>query len=246
MEWIKVKEQYIEVLEKEIEETQPTIKAYEYLVEQGYDYEEAIDTLMVYYHMMTMELIDKKKEYNESEWEAILKPIYQNREGKKLNRAKLDSTLRRIEKEIGKIEQGKEEDYLDGLMYYESQILTFARYYGLHATDIVYVLKAWIIKLYGDYTNQSYNLLSCMSAEFNEMATILEKDGNPYFNAALAENMAKEDSDFNLENEEIKAMFYSSGIQCLQRILMSINFWNKQLGYDGYLKYLENVFLKKE
>ncbi|MDO4468044.1 MAG: hypothetical protein Q4C49_13765 [Bacillota bacterium] len=246
MEWTKLKEQYVEVLKKELEETEPTIKAYQYLIDQGYDSEQAIDTLAVYYHMMTMNLLEKKKEYEESEWDTILKPIYQKRDGKKINKGQMSSLLRRIEKEIGKIEQGNEEEYLDGLMFYESQALNFSQYYGLHTNELAYVLKAWTIKLYADYKNENYDLLKCMDAELNEMAYLLEKDGNPYSNGALAETMMKEDSELDLNDPEVKKMFFSSAIQCLQRIIMSIDFWNKQLGYDGYIKYLKNVFLKEE
>lgn len=241
MEWNNLKQDYIELLDRQLLEVEATKKAYDYLLENEYSQQEAKEALCVYLHMMTMEILQSKQDFDMQMWEGILQRVYIERKGDSLNLGKQGSVLRRIIKEIGTIPQGEEEDYLDGLMMYENQILSFSEYHGLHSNDISRLVKAWIVKMYGAYKGIVYNQLPCTKADVDEMANLLVMDGDPYMNEALAQSVLENDPDFDLNDQEVKDTFYQSGIQCLLRILDSIDFWNRELGNNGYLKYLNSL-----
>lgn len=243
MEWKVLKEQYREILNNQITTTpvKETIEVYNQLLKNGYDEDQAIDKMTIYMHEHVIETM-KNDENDESQWikkiESLTKDHIDDLEY--VDKRKLNKMLKMIKKEFGTIKYGEESYYEEGLFAFENNLYLQSQTYGLNSRQIKAIVMAWIIKLYGLYHDKDYDLSYTIDEDLIEMTKPLIYNCNPYINEELKAQFIKDNPDNDFYDPETKRRNYEMNFRLLQRILDSIEFWNKEYGSNGYLNYLSH------
>lgn len=157
-----------------------------------------------------------------------------------IDKRKLNKMLRNIKKEFGTIKHGEESYYEEGLFAFENNLYIQSQMYGLNSRQIKDIVMVWIVKLYGLYHDTDYDLSYTIDEDLIEMTKPLVYNCNPYINEELKKEFMQEHLDDDINTPEMKRRNYEMNCRLLQRILDSIEFWNKEYGSNGYLDYLSH------
>lgn len=243
MEWKVLKEQYREVLHSQMttDPVKETIEVYQQLLKNGYDEDQAIDKMTVYLHEHIIETMRNNK-HDESLWAQKIIPLKQDsiNDLEHIDKRKLNKMLRNIKKEFGTIKHGEESYYEEGLFAFENNLYIQSQMYGLNSRQIKDIVMVWIVKLYGLYHDTDYDLSYTIDEDLIEMTKPLVYNCNPYINEELKKEFMQEHLDDDINTPEMKRRNYEMNCRLLQRILDSIEFWNKEYGSNGYLDYLSH------
>lgn len=243
MEWKVLKEQYREVLHSQMttDPVKETIEVYQQLLKNGYDEDQAIDKMTVYLHEHIIETMRNNK-HDESLWAQKIIPLKQDsiNDLEYIDKRKLNKMLRNIKKEFGTIKHGEESYYEEGLFAFENNLYIQSQMYGLNSRQIKDIVMVWIVKLYGLYHDTDYDLSYTIDEDLIEMTKPLVYNCNPYINEELKKEFIQDHPDEDIDTPEMKRRNYEMNFRLLQRILESIEFWNKEYGSNGYLDYLSH------
>lgn len=243
MEWKVLKEQYREVLHNQIttDPVKETIEVYERLLENGYDEDQAIDKMTAHMHDYTMETKIIGKD-DKRLWIDKIMPLKEDviNDLEYVDRRKLNQMLRRIKKEFGTIERGMEYLYEDDLYEFEHYLYLQSQIYHLSSRQVKDMAMTWIIKLYGLYHDTDYDLSYTIDDDLIEMTKPLINICNPYINEGRKKQYIQNHPNEDLNTLETKRSIYEMNFKLLNRILESIEFWNKEYGSNGYLDYLSH------
>lgn len=243
MKWSIYKEQYQKILHDQItaNPVKETIEVYEQLLKNGYDEDQAIDKMTPYMHDYAMETMITGKN-NEALWTDKILPLKEDviNDLEYVDRRKLNQMLRKIKKEFGTIERGAEYLYEDDLYEIEHNLYIQSQMYYLNSRQIKDIVMVWIVKLYGLYHDTDYDLSYTINDDLIEMTKPLVYICNPYINEEIKKQFIQNHPDEDLNTLETKKNIYEMNFRLLNRILDSIEFWNKEYGSNGYLNYLNH------
>ncbi len=151
---------------------------------------------------------------------------------KKLINYDMKRILTRVEKEFGKIERGKEDDYNPQLDYIEHAIYDLQLVIPISDYELQEIIPAVIYDLKGYIDNKIYDYSDILDKKQVKFAKELQELFNPFINEEIKIN--------ELAKNDLKGLF-TLPIICLNRIYDSIDFWRNTYGKDGYFRMLEEM-----
>ena len=151
-----------------------------------------------------------------------------------------EKIARKMEKQFGKISKGDEESHAMVLFPMEGNLLKINRKYP--ASNSRRLREAIFITLH-----QIDSYLTGEKADtgsFENEDNIRLKDALMYvfdpFSNEEVKAILTEKSELDLENREQLESYYREPVQCILRILDSVDHWEKRSGSNGYFQFMEN------
>lgn len=155
-------------------------------------------------------------------------------EVKELTNYDLKRVITYVGKEYGKIERGTEEDYNPQLDYIEQKIYEVYREINITDYELQTAIAITIYDLKSYVDNKTYDYTDIVDEKVINYAKELQTLFNPFINNEI--KITKE------AKEDLKSLF-TLPIICLARIYISIDFWHKYYGKNGYFKMLEEMVI---
>jgi len=151
-----------------------------------------------------------------------------------------EKIARKMEKQFGKISKGDEESHAMVLFPMEGNLLKINRKYP--ASNSRRLREAVFITLH-----QIDSYLTGEKADtgsFENEDNIRLKDALMYvfdpFSNEEVKAILTEKSELDLEDREQLESYYREPVQCILRILDSVDHWEKRSGSNGYFQFIEN------
>ena len=151
-----------------------------------------------------------------------------------------EKIARKMEKQFGKISKGDEESHAMVLFPMEGNLLKINRKYP--ASNSRRLREAIFITLH-----QIDSYLTGEKADtgsFENEDNIRLKDALMYvfdpFSNEEVKAILTEKSELDLEDREQLESYYREPVQCILRILDSVDHWEKRCGSNGYFQFVEN------
>jgi len=151
-----------------------------------------------------------------------------------------EKIARKMEKQFGKISKGDEESHAMVLFPMEGNLLKINRKYP--ASNSRRLREAIFITLH-----QIDSYLTGEKADtgsFENEDNIRLKDALMYvfdpFSNEEVKAILTEKSELDLEDREQLEPYYREPVQCILRILDSVDHWEKRSGSNGYFQFMEN------
>lgn len=151
-----------------------------------------------------------------------------------------EKIARKMEKQFGKISKGDEESHVMVLFPMEGNLLKINRKYP--ASNSRRLREAIFITLH-----QIDSYLTGEKADtgsFENEDNIRLKDALMYvfdpFSNEEVKAILTEKSELDLEDREQLESYYRESVQCILRILDSVDHWEKRSGSNGYFQFMEN------
>lgn len=151
-----------------------------------------------------------------------------------------EKIARKMEKQFGKISKGDEESHAMVLFPMEGNLLKINRKYP--ASNSRRLREAIFITLH-----QIDSYLTGEKADtgsFENEDNIRLKDALMYvfdpFSNEEVKAILTEKSELDLEDREQLESYYREPVQCILRILDSVDHWEKRSGSNGYFQFMEN------
>ena len=151
-----------------------------------------------------------------------------------------EKIARKMEKQFGKISKGDEESHAMVLFPMEGNLLKINRKYP--ASNSRRLREAIFITLH-----QIDSYLTGEKADtgsFENEDNIRLKDALMYvfdpFSNEEVKAILTEKSELDLEDREQLEPYYREPVQCILRILDSVDYWEKRSGSNGYFQFMEN------
>lgn len=236
-----IKQQFQTILHNQLKDKTPeiTTKVYEHLLEIGYEEERAREALAFALENYMHEMLIDKEEFSETKWKHQIEYLMNlNDSGDiRISKHQLERIPNRIKKEFGSILHGNEDDYLEGLNAYESNLLLMANRFQLDSRQLKKIVELWMYMLYGSWHEVSYDFSDVASEDLIGMARIMDNNSNVLHNKDLFELLEKKYSDLDFSLRENLESAFRLSFLLLERIHESIIYWEKVLGSNGYLNY---------
>lgn len=151
---------------------------------------------------------------------------------------KLERISSRMAKEFGTIPKGDEELYSFMLQPMEGNLLKLHRIApvrnGRHAIDAIHMC---LLKIDGYINGIEYDFGRYITGENRAFLEGLLASFNPFTNQKIFD-VANKIYDLNTSND--LKIFFETPVKCLLRIEKSIELWTKELGANGYFKFIED------
>lgn len=225
---------YIETQIKEFDES-ITKKYYQKLIKLGASENSAKEILCFYYQMFLRKTVNSE-EVKENEWEDFLKGIdFVIHTGEyDYDRQDERRNLKNIKKKYGSIKEntmGIEEEL--------NEIESYLRYFNYEFEATSYEAR----KIINIVIDRIMNIPSKDTSDYSDyaservliMADILESACNPFVNEHLKAYL----SEFiDVENPDNYDKIFKNILLCLNRIIESIDKWEKELGKNGYFRFI--------
>ena len=151
-----------------------------------------------------------------------------------------EKIARKMEKQFGKISKGDEESHAMVVFPMEGNLLKINRKYP--ASNSRRLREAIFITLH-----QIDSYLTGEKADtgsFENEDNIRLKDALMYvfdpFSNEEVKAILTEKSELDLEDREQLESYYREPVQCILRILDSVDHWEKRSGSNGYFQFMEN------
>ena len=151
-----------------------------------------------------------------------------------------EKVARKMEKQFGKISKGDEESHAMVVFPMEGNLLKINRKYP--ASNSRRLREAIFITLH-----QIDSYLTGEKADtgsFENEDNIRLKDALMYvfdpFSNEEVKAILTEKSELDLEDREQLESYYREPVQCILRILDSVDHWEKRSGSNGYFQFMEN------
>lgn len=241
----KLKKECRRIIRNQLEEGRPesTVQVYDHLIKHGYSENEAIDKLAFCIGESVIDMLIDNEEYDEELWNDRIHHLLDENliDAQIVSSYQLSKISSRIRKEFGMIEHGDEDDYLDGLMAYESNLMAASHRYDLNSQQLKAIVELWMYHLYGSFHHIAYDFREAAHEEHIQIADQLCYYSNPLWNHELAKELKENYSDLKMNEEEKLNSSFKMVFLLLGRIYDSINYWEKQYGSNGYLIYLDKV-----
>lgn len=188
-------------------------------------------------------MLMEQNEFDEEAWEKELSTIADINidEAEEVNAYQMKKICGKIKKEFGSIPMGKEEPYMMELAFLETELLEVANRMDVHSRQIRVLLELWMFIMYGTLRDITYDFRKAADVDLIESAYYLNAYSNPLYNQDFKkkEQGLHPNVDFSLmENIEV---LFETNFKVLVKIHESIDFWEKELGSDGYLTYLKRI-----
>lgn len=236
--------EYIKTIENQLRNKNPisTYETYQKLLEAGIEKIEAKELLAGVLELTIRVMFVEESEFDEEQWtynlnrisEYILKEIG----CEQMSEYNLERNMARVRKEYGYIAIDEEDELIDELEVIESTLYSFGVIYGVSSEDIKRIVMIVCNRLNGYVHDKKLNFFTGKDKKIYLLCDILEEKCNPYMSEYVYE-IVKEQID--IDNPANCRVILTPMIQCLERIYKSILFWEKQLGSNGYLEFLEKM-----
>lgn len=238
----KLKINYVDIIRNQINMCEPisTEGMYHELLENGYDEERAVDVLAFCMENLIRDMLQNEKNFDEEKWNQRLSElyIYNLEEADKLTKYHMQKITGKLKKEFGSIKHGEEEPYLEGLLAYEKNLLILAERYVLNSGQLRTIVEIWMHLLYGSWHEKTYDFSAVADQDLIEMAKDMDFHSNPLRNPELLDILNVNPDAEGLSTDQIYEKSITMGLRLLVRIHDSMDFWEKEMGSNGYLKYL--------
>lgn len=213
-----------------------TMNMYQKMLDQGMSEERAIQLLAFYMEMYIKENFHSQ-EFNSEKWKAFLdnlEPFYHVPGEYEFDAQEERRNLRHIQREYGKLKSDVEE-LEDELFVIESHLLVLHALYKIdtfEAKKIIHIVMNRLLDLKNHYTS---DYTDYTTEDILSLADGLEKMCNPYINPQLYDYLSKF---VDLKDESQFDYIFKNIFLCLSRILVSMDRFEKDLGKNGYFRFI--------
>lgn len=240
-----LQESFIEILQNQIHDGNPrcTKEKYEELLRNGYDAAYAMDILCHHLELHVKDMLLEQKEFDEETWEKELSTIanININEAEEVTAYQMKKICGKIKKEFGSIPAGKEDPYMFELAYLETELLEVANKMDFHSRQIRVLVELWMFIMYGSLRDITYDFRNVAGVDLIESANYLNSYSNPLYSEDVKEKAQESHPDIDFSLTENVEVLYETNFKVLVKIHESIDFWEKELGSDGYLTYLKRI-----
>lgn len=144
-----------------------------------------------------------------------------------------------MEQEFGKIKTGQEEAHAMMLLPLEGNALRIYRKYPeCNSRTLREAIALALFDIKERYTDEKFNLDSFRDDNNFRQEQALLMAFDPFTNEEVKEIILSQTT-LDLTNKTILHEYYAEPIRCLLRIKDSIDTWEKRMGSNGYLSFIE-------
>lgn len=157
----------------------------------------------------------------------------------KVNSYQFEKISSQMERIYGKIRKGDEEMHAMTLFPLEGNALKAHRKNPAASSyRLKEAISVVLFRIQSCVTGEEYDLSAFLSPETELLADALQMAFDPFVNPEVREVLQEQEMNFE-DKEELKK-YYKEPVICLLRIRDSVDSWGKQLGADGYFKFVES------
>ncbi|MCD7949478.1 MAG: hypothetical protein LUG12_04335 [Erysipelotrichaceae bacterium] len=230
-----VREAFIKRIENQLKDdvNVTTHETYNRLLALGVSEERAIQAIAYFYEIYFREHLEN---YNEASWhDFMLEVPLTNHEGEYgFDNTDARKNSRYISKHYGRLKDNMRS--LESELYaIESRLIVLHDQYQLSSREATKILQIVMNRLLDIQSKTTSDYSDFATEDLLYMADGLEYILNPYKN----EKVAKIIQPYAHINEDNNYDFiFKNVFLCLDRVLESIRFWDKEFGVDGYFRYI--------
>ncbi len=157
----------------------------------------------------------------------------------KINTYKIERTESLFRGIYQPMKKGDEQQYESLLFAMEHNLLKLHRKNRkLTSLRVIEAINLALIKIYEVLKEVKYETDFYENLENGIFCNKLQMSYDPFCNQLINSMIAQ---DYDLEKKEVKLRYFEDPFKCLVRIKESIQMWEKELGMNGYFKFLENT-----
>lgn len=233
-----MREEFVKIIENQIhDELSPaTIQHYQKLQTEGLSEERAKETLAYFCEIYLKQNIHHSRDFQETLWLDFLNqvPIHLHLGEYSFDQLDAKQNVRRLQKRYGSIKNEKR--LFEAELYaIESHLMVLYDAFQASSRDAKKIIHIVMNRLL-DIENQTTTDYSDYAGEdLLYMADGLEEICNPYLNEELEKILKPYVDIHDPQNFEY---IFKNVFLCFVKVLESIDFWDKELGKDGYFRYL--------
>lgn len=231
-----LRNQFVKIIQKQLgEDLEPiTTEYFESFIEKGKSEEKAIELLAFYLELFVVGgLIDKS--LDASKWKEFLEKIEINLHLGEYEFDRQDERydLRTVKKRFGELKNdvGPLEDEL---LVLECHFLILHEQFKVTSRELKKIIHVVIHRILDVENHESSDYSDYVTEDLLCLADGVEQICNPYVNIALKEYL----QNYIQINDENYDKIFKNVLLCLTRILKSIDMWEKQLGNNGYFRFI--------
>lgn len=226
---------YEEMIRTQLKEksSEATCQAFDHLVALGYDPDRIITTLAFRRGANVIMEDEEEKELEESQWHDRINELIEKQpdeDAEQVTDYQMKKIASRVKREFGYIQHGNEDIDLIGLAAYENHLMDLAKDFDFNSRQLKTVAEIWMFLLYGSYHSITYEFEDVADQIIIETAKYMSYYTNPIIAGKL--------KDIEVKDPEQLFESFKSVLMRLGRIHESMEFWEKELGSNGYIKYL--------
>jgi hypothetical protein len=154
-----------------------------------------------------------------------------------VNQYKITKMASQMAKEFGQIKKGAEEQY-ELLQYMEVNMLKIhyqnPKCTSPRAQEAIHIC---LMKIDGYINGVEYDLGNYVNPENNMLAEAILLSFDPFSNNEIYDIAGKT---YQLETKEGLREYFTKPVKCLLRIVSSVEMWMKEMGADGYFRFLDD------
>ena len=233
-----IREEFVKIIENQInnELSPATVQHYQILLDKGLNEQRAKESLAYFYEVYLRQNPRHSEDFKEETWLDFLNqvPVKLHNGEYSFDQFDAKQNVRKIKKRFGSIKNETKvfEAELYAIESYLMVLIDALQVSGRDAQKIIHIVMNRLL----DIENQDSTDYSDFAGEdLLYMADGLEEICNPYINEELEKVLKPY---VNIHEPQNFDYIFKNVFLCLNKVLDSIDFWDKEFGKDGYFRYI--------
>lgn len=156
-----------------------------------------------------------------------------------MNQYQFESIARKMEKQFGKMDKEKEAAYAMIMYSMESNAFkTFRKYPASNSRRMREAILLTLHTINGYLEKEQPDIGKFETDDNIRLKHALLMAFDPYTNDEIGDSLGG-DKGINFDDDDFVREYYTAPVQCLIRILDSVDLWEKRKGSNGYFDFLD-------